>query len=366
MSWLDKFKDARTSSHSIIEAFSEERLKLNAFSKEKDYGYSFSGYGEIPFEEIHKLFGKEVFERIDDDGDKCFYFATKDTVLKLYIANKSISGELISNSSLMIDDVKSIFKDIIGKRTPSNNVHVLVAGAGGLSLVSVGEINHPLCKENYTPDIISNFDHLVDCLNNQTPCGRLSILEGPPGTGKSFMIRSIITQVEATFILIGSSLVGSISGPDIFPVIMRQAGNLFDTPSGEEKRPIVIIIEDADAALVKRDHHTNDKISDVLNMGDGLLGELVDMRIIATTNAKQFELDPAICRAGRMCRHLHLDNLNENHAKDIYKRLVNKNPDEKMNFKDISLAEVYRYARQDGWSTDKQYNKNIYVPGDYL
>ena len=53
-------------------------------------------------------------------------------------------------------------------------------------------------------------------------------------------------------------------------------------------------MEDADATLATRQIDNVGRLSDLLNMSDGILGEMADLRIIATTNAKSTEIDEAV------------------------------------------------------------------------
>ena len=87
---------------------------------------------------------------------------------------------------------------------------------------------------------------------------------------------------------------------------------------------------------------------------------MLDIRIIATTNAGKLELDKAITRPGRMCQHISFDNLCVKDATNLYTKLVKK-PTEEIN-KPLTLAEVYRMARQDGWVAPKTARKE----GQYI
>ena len=142
--------------------------------------------------------------------------------------------------------------------------------------------------------------------------------------------------------------------------------------SREHKIPITLILEDADASLIARSKGSDPaKISDLLNVGDGLMGELLDIRIIATTNAKHIDIDPAIVRPGRMCSALNFKLLEREHAASVYKNIIGS--ESKEITKSMSLAEVYRLMRQDGWTPKRDYFKAlpdddtpVFAEGNYV
>ena len=110
----------------------------------------------------------------------------------------------------------------------------------------------------------------------------------------------------------------------------------------------MLVLEDADNSLVDRKTGDLSALSNVLNLGDGLLGQVADIRIIATTNSSRMSLDDAIRRPGRLCTYLDIPLLNYQTARDVYSRLVEKTPEVfPFNNQPISLATVYSLARED-------------------
>ena len=74
--------------------------------------------------------------------------------------------------------------------------------------------------------------------------------------------------------------------------------------------------------VIIRDHgNTLDKY-----MGDGIMGAMLDARIVATTNAQTEDLDPAIVRPGRLCRRIDIGELCYEQACEVYERLVGSKP----------------------------------------
>lgn len=63
-------------------------------------------------------------------------------------------------------------------------------------------------------------------------------------------------------------------------------------------------------------------IATLLNLGDGILGSLLDLRIVVTTNAAKATLDEAMLRKGRLCRRIHVGPLDRERADAVYDRLA--------------------------------------------
>jgi ATP-dependent 26S proteasome regulatory subunit len=124
--------------------------------------------------------------------------------------------------------------------------------------------------------------------------------------------------------------------------------------NNNNKKPLILVLEDADMALVSRKSSRGNPaaLAEILNLGDGLIGEMLDLRIIATTNAERIELDPAITRPGRMCTHLTLGELPTPQLAGIYNRLTEGESGPAMVKKSqaTTLAEVYRLARDAAWA----------------
>jgi SpoVK/Ycf46/Vps4 family AAA+-type ATPase len=115
-------------------------------------------------------------------------------------------------------------------------------------------------------------------------------------------------------------------------------------------------------------------ISAILNMGDGIFGSVFDVRIIATTNAKAKDIDPAIIRNGRLSKKITLNPFSIEDANTVYQRLIgsteknlpikleHSNPLKPIDRPKISLADIYAMARDNGWSPkgeDYEYEEEL-------
>jgi hypothetical protein len=211
---------------------------------------------------------------------------------------------------------------------------------GGYQLSKIGIGGAALERGNYDESILTQYDHVVADMNTDQPCGRLSIFSGIPGSGKTYMVRALLKDVpRAAFVLVPSYLVKDLGSPEILPCLANVKDSGF-------KGPIALLLEDADQALVNRQAGDIAAISSLLNLGDGILGNILDIRLIATTNAAKLEMDPATRRPGRLCSYLEVNNLTIAKAASVLERLTGKKLQPK---RPMTIAECYSAARKFGW-----------------
>ena len=210
---------------------------------------------------------------------------------------------------------------------------------GGVEFDAIGTVGRPLRRENYAPAVLDGIDHVVRDIEAAEPCGRISLLTGPPGTGKTHVLRGILASAKRP------CFVGLQAGELCHFLSASPLSALMDFARDEAKdRPIVLIVEDADAALVPRAGDNMSEISALLNLSDGLIGSALDIRILATTNARHVEIDPAILRPGRLCRRIEVPSLDAHHATELLATMVGR--PRPAFAKATTLAEVYSAARQ--------------------
>jgi hypothetical protein len=217
---------------------------------------------------------------------------------------------------------------------PKARALVAVKSQNGFQLLSAGQAGSPLVRGNYTPATVEAFDHIVSelALSNPRCGGRLSILTGPPGTGKTYLLEGLMDAYPwARYVIFPPSLISELTAPDMLRILLPDDDG--DDPfiyrrsrisnKDDHYSPLVLLIEDADQALVARMADNLPAISTLLNLADGILGRCLDVRIIATSNAKVSDVDKALIRPGRICPPsgiVHVPALSPEQANEVLER----------------------------------------------
>jgi len=267
--------------------------------------------------------------------DKTTFIFCNETVLVTiitYFKNMSISALKLgkmSNKFEETDPFINTLEKFIDELQGFNECEISVLdnfcnaqglGRGGLKLI----------RENYSESVLEGFDYLVKQFSSPKPSGRLAILQGVPGTGKTHLIRGLVDKIgnkNDLWLLIDADVLNQ----------ERTLNNII--LKHKYRKRIFLLIEDADKSLVSRSSRSNvANLSNALNLTDGLAGDLLDVCVIATTNAKSIEIDDALLRNGRLCKMIDVDLLKPERAAMVYKRLSGKDKEYKNS---VRLGDIY-------------------------
>lgn len=285
-----------------------------------------------------------------------FYIATflfDHGVVRVEFSNGYLKVSGISTDEKFITRLN---KDVNAEFLPAiqqGHIFAIVRHGQNLNISSIGDASVPLIPGNYTKQVMADYKYAIKDLRTTNPSGRIVIMEGEPGTGKTHLIRAMLSEVpDAMFVLVSPEMVPSLAGPELLPLLMQ------NKQSFALNGPIVLVLEDADRCLVTRGEGNLNNIQSLLNLGDGILGSLLDLRIVATTNAKKLEMEAAILRPGRLSKRMEVGALDFQTARSIFKRLLPNTSlpeilvaEPTMGFK-MTLAEAYSLARNNGWEPE--------------
>lgn len=204
-----------------------------------------------------------------------------------------------------------------------NRAYILRQTGGGFDFTPYEVQMRELVSENYMPEVVEQLPRLYAVVNNEEPFGRLAVLEGRPGGGKTSLIRGMMNEFgRPKFVIVPPYLVTHLSSPSMIDSLIREQSN--------DPRPLVLVLEDADECLTKRAGDNMANISAVLNLSEGILSDTLDIRLVATTNAKRTDLDDALIRPGRLGCYIRVPALSSEQAAKVLSRLTDKSYDDSL------------------------------------
>ena len=169
----------------------------------------------------------------------------------------------------------------------------------------------------YNDDFKDIHEHILEKLNNSDK--GIILLHGIRGSGKSNYLKWLTRQVKSKFVFVPINMIGHISSPAFI-------GDLIDNKGS------ILVIEDCEQYIQDRRGSDTSIVSPLLQLTDGFLSDIVNIKIIATFNDDSAKVDPALKREGRLIAEYEFDKLKAPKVSALTDGEYNE---------DMTLAEIY-------------------------
>lgn len=270
-------------------------------------------------------------EFILDASDKSIIYFYKDNYIKVAIHSSAARCNLVFFAPLGYEMVDHEFLKYIHDLNEPNVF--MVDQEYGDFVFSKFQITIPKTFDlalNYGDEFIDINDKIKDSLNKHS--AGLYMFHGPPGTGKTTYIKYLASSLQKDVIFFPTSLVQEITNPSIMNLLRK-------------KPNCVLVLEDAEKAIIKRDSNGESSlVSTLLNVTDGILGDVLKLNVIVTYNCNRNDIDEALLRKGRLKVEYSFNPLSKEMATKISKSIKKENFEY---FDGMTLADVYNQSSDD-------------------
>jgi len=202
-------------------------------------------------------------------------------------------------------------------------------------------VEYPVHDNFIIKDLDVNYGHGFEKFHNElmqrfSSSKGLVLFHGIPGTGKTYYIRHMLRQMAAkrkSVIYIPPNMVDHLVEPAFMTFLSDQIKRW-----SHDGNFCVLLIEDAEPLLAKRQEGVRIQgVTNLLNMTDGLLNDMLNLQIICTFNVDLRKLDSALLRPGRLIARKEFKALSELDANLLAQRLGIKHHFKKP----ATLGEIY-------------------------
>lgn len=185
----------------------------------------------------------------------------------------------------LVKEINELFDGI--DQQPKNQVGLIQMSYGTLNVKFVEFRPYELDITPFLGEEIAELkQEMLQNLNDETKNG-LYLIHGKPGTGKTSFLKEVLNQTDKKALFIPPSIAGELGNPNLISLLMEHANS-------------ILIIEDAETVLMKREADNSDSVSNLLNLTDGFPSDFLNLNIICTFNTDIGDIDPALLRKGRL------------------------------------------------------------------
>lgn len=245
--------------------------------------------------------------------------------LKIYYAIDDSTIDLEKE----VKDLVSLLPLLDSKKNKKSTVDLVCFENGYYTISS--KINPVTLDINkcYNDDFQPIYNDIVEFLDSKKRQTGVLIFNGVPGTGKTMFIRHLINTVPGNYILITPSIAAHLAAPEFISFLMTHKDSIF-------------VLEDCETVIMDRkSSNLTSAVAALLNMTDGLMSDIFNIKFICTFNAKITSVDEALLRKGRCFANYEFKALDKEKAKV----LLNERGIVLNEYEDMTVADIFNYEQ---------------------
>lgn len=268
---------------------------------------------------------------IEDQKTIAYIDTSSDTGLIVYCEDEVCGAELYKLY------VKCITKTAPPEQRKQISL-ILAKPGGGYTLMDSGIKQVKVSIEKHYNDDFKKADKTIKDFIDEEDTSGLVILNGVKGTGKTTYIRHLINNSGRRFVYLTKEMASALTDPSFIAFLTEIKG-------------CVLVIEDCENLVAARSQgNQSTGISNILNMCDGLLSDIFNIKIIATFNEDIRKVDDALLRKGRLVYRYEFKELSVEKTNALFKMLkIDHNSD-----KEMTLADIFNYEKDNGSETKEK------------
>ncbi|MEI6348191.1 MAG: AAA family ATPase [Bacteroidota bacterium] len=294
-------------------------------------------YSNINFDEISKvIFGKYPHVKGEEITNR--FYNNKTNVWEIVYGLIPITDNIFvildesevtiyynQNSDLQIlEDLKQLIESNVVIEVSGRKFHLLIMENDRFSLKSYELKDYNLdINTHYNQDFASHHEKICSSLSKENGKG-LVLLYGEPGSGKSTYIKYLTSIIDKTFIYIPSEFAEQLASPGFVHFIMGFPGS-------------ILILEDAERVLCNSNKYAKTVVSNLLNITDGIIGNILNVKLLCTLNSNISSIDPAFMRPGRLLAKYCFGKLSVERSNNLLNSLGHSHKTEK----ELLLSDIY-------------------------
>lgn len=266
-------------------------------------------------------------------GDKSINKTTPNFLINITLGDGEDNGSLYIEVFCKEEDIENVFNLIkpyitISEKQEKCEFGITAVDPTGYLYTSWYDYNNPNIdiNVNYNDDI--PYDHICNIIEREGKPD-LMLFYGEPGTGKSSFIKHLIcTYPQKEFVFLDGGILVNVQQDKLMSYFLDNQNTIF-------------ILEDCEKALMDREHNYNPIMPILLNITDGIIGDVLGIKLICTFNTNLANVDKALLRKGRLSLKYEFKKLEKEKVKKIIGDDINT---------DMCLADVYNYKEENDFS----------------